>query len=118
MCHGDDIRSNLGVPFYGMVRRQSKLMALNSITDSLRIRYFCMGHHHVAASLADLDGELIVNGAWPANDQFSYNAFAGYREPCQLLHGVNPKYGITWRMLVRLKHDAEHDGPKRYKVEI
>ena len=118
MCHGDDIRSNLGVPFYGMVRRQSKLMALNNITDTLRIRYFCMGHHHVAASLADLDGELIVNGAWPANDQFSYNAFAGYREPCQLLHGVNPKYGITWRMLVRLKHDAEHDGPKRYKVEI
>lgn len=118
MCHGDDIRSNLGVPFYGMVRRQSKLMALNNINEGIRIRYFCMGHHHVAASLADLDGELIVNGAWLANDQFSYNAFAGYREPCQMLHGVNPKYGITWRMLVRLKHEAEQDGPKRYRVEI
>lgn len=118
MCHGDDIRSNLGVPFYGMVRRQSKLMALNNITNTTRIRYFCMGHHHVAASLADLDGELLVNGAWPANDQFSYNAFGGYREPCQLLHGVNPKYGVTWRMLVRLKHEAEKDGPTRYEVEI
>ena len=118
MCHGDDIRGQMGIPFYGMVRRQSKLMALNNINDSVRIRYLCMGHHHVAASLADLDGELLVNGAWPANDQFSYNAFAGYREPCQMLHGVNPKYGVTWRMLVRLKHEAEADGPKRYKVTI
>jgi hypothetical protein len=118
ICHGDDIRSNLGVPFYGMVRRQSKLMALNNITTGTRIRYFCMGHHHVAAALADLDGELLVNGAWPANDQFSYNSFGGYREPCQLLHGVHPKYGVTWRMLVQMKHEAEKKGPTRYKVEI
>lgn len=117
MCHGDDIRSQMGIPFYGMVRRQSKVMALNNINSGIRIRYFCMGHHHVAASLADLDGELLVNGAWPANDQFSYNAFAGYREPCQLLHGVHPKYGVTWRMLVKMKRDGEQDGPKRYIIE-
>lgn len=117
MCHGDDIRSNMGTPFYGMVRRQTKLMSLNNIHSGIPVRYFCMGHHHVAASLSDLDGELLVNGAWPATDQYSYNAFAGYREPCQLLHGVHPKYGVTWRMLVKLKRDNEK-GPQRYFVEI
>lgn len=118
MCHGDDIRGQMGIPFYGMVRRQTKVMALNNINDGLRIRYFCMGHHHVAASLADLDGELLVNGAWPANDQFSYNAFSGYRDPCQLLHGVHPKYGVTWRTLVKLKHPEEKHGPTKYRIEI
>jgi hypothetical protein len=118
MCHGDDVRGSLGIPFYGMVRKQTKLMALNNISGSTRIRYFCMGHHHVQASMADLDGELLVNGAWLGNDPFSYNSFSGYRAPCQLMHGVHDRHGVTWRLPIGLKHDSERDGPKRYKVEI
>lgn len=118
MSHGDDVRGSLGIPFYGMVRKQKNLMALNNITGGTRIRYFCMGHHHVAASMADLDGELLVNGAWLGNDPFSYNTFAGYRAPVQLMHGVHHKQGVTWRMPINLKHEGERDGPKRYIVEI
>ena len=118
MCHGDDVRSSLGIPFYGMVRKQTKLMALNNITGNIPIRYFCMGHHHVQASMADLNGELLVNGAWLGNDPFSYNSFSGYRAPCQLIHGVHDKHGVTWRLPVGLKHEGERAGPKRYKVEI
>lgn len=118
MCHGDDVKGSLGIPFYGMIRKQKNLMALNNINGGTRIRYFCMGHHHVQASMADLDGELVVNGAWLGNDPFSYNAFSGYRAPCQLMHGVHAKHGITWRLPIGLKHEGERDGPKRYKVEI
>ena len=118
MCHGDDIRGSLGIPFYGMIRRQKNLMALNNITGGTRIRYLCMGHHHVQSSLADLDGELLVNGAWLGNDPFSYNTFSGYRSPSQLLHGVHKRHGVTWRMPIDLKFDGERDGPKRYLVEI
>lgn len=118
LCHGDDVRSSLGIPFYGMVRKQKNLMALNNITGGTRIRYFCMGHHHVQASMADLDGELLVNGAWLGNDPYSYNSFSGYRAPCQLLHGVHKRHGVTWRLPIGLKHPGERDGPKRYKVEI
>ncbi len=118
MCHGDDVRGSLGIPFYGMVRKQKNLMALNNITGGTRIRYFCMGHHHVQASMADLDGELLVNGAWLGNDPFSYNSFSGYRSPTQLLHGVHDRHGVTWRLPIGLKHDGERDGPKRYHVEI
>lgn len=118
MSHGDDVRGSLGIPFYGMVRKQKNLMALNNITGGTRIRYFCMGHHHIQASMADLDGELLVNGAWLGNDPFSYNSFSGYRAPCQLMHGVHEKHGVTWRMPIGLKHEGERDGPKRYHVEI
>lgn len=116
--HGDDIKSQLGIPFYGMVRRQSKLMALNNVTKDIRIRYFCMGHHHVNASLADLDGELLVNGAWTGTDQFAFVGIAGYREPCQLIHGVHLKHGVTWRLPIKLKHEGERDGPQRYAVDM
>jgi hypothetical protein len=66
----------------------------------------------------ELDGELIINGAWPATDAYAYNAFGGYTEPSQLIHGVNPKYGITWRMPVKLKADDEQNGPRRYKIDL
>lgn len=117
VSHGDDVRSNLGIPFYGMVRRQKALLALNSVMQ-VRVKYFCMGHHHTCSSLADLDGEMLVNGAWLATDAFSFNSFSGFREPIQLLHGVNPVHGVTWRMPVKLRHDAEKDGPQRYCVEL
>lgn len=117
ISHGDSVRSNGGIPFYGMVRRQVKLMALNSISD-IKIKYFCMGHHHINASLADLNGELIVNGAWTANDQFAFNEFGGYREPVQLIHGVHENKGISWRLPIHLKNDYEQNGPKRYHVNL
>jgi len=117
LSHGDDVKGNAGIPFYGMVRRQKGLIALGAVQGGPNIRYFCMGHHHVAASLSDINGELIVNGAWPGTDSYAYNSFSGYREPVQLIHGVNPKHGITWRLNVKLKHEAEAKGPKRYKID-
>lgn len=117
VSHGDDVKGNLGIPFYGMVRRQKGLVALGAATGGLRPRYFVMGHHHVASSLSDIDGELLVNGAWVGTDAYAYNTFSGYRKPSQWLHGVNPKHGITWRMAVNLKHENEKHGPYRYKID-
>lgn len=119
LSHGDDVQGSLGIPFYGMVRRQKGLIALNSMAGGgQRIRYFCMGHHHVQGALADIDGELVLNGAWPGTDSYSYNRFVGFREPSQLIHGVNPKHGITWRMNVHLRSPDEAKGPRRYKIEL
>lgn len=117
ISHGDDVRSQLGIPWYGMVRRQKGLVALGAAAGAQRIRYFCVGHHHTASTLSDIDGELVVNGAWIATDQFTYNALAGYREPAQWLHGVSPRRGITWRLNCKLRHPNEKLGPKRYKID-
>lgn len=117
VSHGDDVRSQLGIPFYGMVRRQKGLVALGAAADAQRVRYFVCGHHHTASTLSDIDGELLVNGAWLATDQFAYNALAGYREPAQWLHGVNTRHGITWRLNCKLRHPNEKKGPSRYKID-
>lgn len=117
LSHGDDVRGSLGIPFYGMVRRQKGLIALGAAQNAPNIRYFCMGHHHVAATLADINGELLVNGAWAGTDSYAYNSFSGYREPSQWIHGVNPVHGITWRLNVKLKHSNEKKGPRRYLID-
>jgi hypothetical protein len=116
ISHGDDIKGNQGIPWYSMVRRQKGLIALGAMTDK-RPRYFVAGHHHTLSTLSDIDGELLVNGSWVGTDAFSYNALAGYREPAQLLHGVNAKYGVTWRLHTKLKSDQEKKGPKRYLID-
>lgn len=117
VSHGDDVRSNLSIPWYGMTRRQRGLIALGAVRGGLRPRYFCVGHHHTASTLSDIDGELLVNGAWVATDAFAYNALTGYREPAQWFHGVNPKFGITWRLNVKLKTPEERRGPQRYRID-
>jgi hypothetical protein len=117
VSHGDDIKGSLGVPFYGMMRRQGNLMKLASMSGSPQVRYSVMGHHHVAASLQDLNGELMVNGAWVGTNAYSYNSFSGYREPCQWLHGVSETHGITWRLNVNLKRPGL-EVPKRYKINL
>ena len=117
VSHGDEVRSNLGLPFYGMVRRQKGLIALGAAAGGQRCRYFVTGHHHTASSLSDVDGELLVNGAWLGTDSFAYNSLAAYKEPTQLLHGVNQKHGVTWRLHVKLRHENEKDGPKRYCID-
>ena len=70
-----------------------------------------------ASTLSDIDGELLVNGAWVGTDAYAYNSFSGYREPAQWIHGVNAKHGITWRMNVKLRHESETNGPKRYLID-
>jgi transposase len=118
IAHGDDCRSTLGVPFYGLERRQQRIMALNGVQNGTRIRYYVIGHFHRPSSLAALDGEVLINGAWLATDSYAYNSLAAFTEPMQLIHGVHPKHGISWRLPVKLKFEGEKKGPKRYKIDL
>lgn len=116
--HGDDIRGSLGLPYYGLQRRQRSLIALADKQVGPRIRYFCCGHFHKPGSIGDMDGEMIVNGPWLATDAYAYNSFSGYTEPSQLMHGVNPKHGVTWKMQIHLRTPGEENGPTRYKIDL
>lgn len=112
--HGDDVRGALGIPYYGLQRRQRNMLALSHAQQGPRIRYFCCGHFHKPGSLGDMDGEMIVNGPWVATDAYAYNSFAGYTEPSQWLHGVKPSQGITWRLDVKMRR--ENETPKRFLI--
>lgn len=114
--HGDDVRSNLGIPWYGLERRRYRMMAIDNVREGVPIRYYCCGHFHRPGSTTEMNGEMLMNGAWPASDAYAYNGIGAFTEPSQLLHGVNRKYGITWRLPVRLRCEYEHKGPKRYRL--
>ncbi|KPK50091.1 MAG: hypothetical protein AMS22_12640 [Thiotrichales bacterium SG8_50] len=116
--HGDDVRSQMGIPWYGLERRQRRIMALNRAQAGPPIRYYCCGHFHKPASITEMDGELLVNGPWVATDSYAYNSIAACTEPTQLLHGVNERYGITWRLPIKLRCDYESRGPRRYKIDM
>jgi hypothetical protein len=116
--HGDDVKSQLGIPWYGLEKRRHKMMAINALQQSIPIRYYCCGHFHRPGSTTEVNGEMIINGAWPAADAYSFNSFGGFTEPSQLIHGVNKNHGITWRLPVHLRCEYESTGPRRYKISI
>jgi len=119
IAHGDDIRSVMGIPWYGLARRQARLQALAPLQAGPRVRYYCVGHFHQKGMVGTQDTETIMNGPWLGTDAYAFNSLAGYTEPFQWLHGVNAKYGLTWRMDVKLKDAArEAKGPERYKIEL
>ncbi len=119
IAHGDDIKSSMGTPWYGLQRRQKRLQALQPLLDCPRVKYFCVGHFHQKGMVGEQDSEIIMNGPWLATDAYAYNSLSAYSEPFQWLHGCNSKYGITWRLDIRLK-DAirEAAGPQRYIIEV
>ncbi len=120
IAHGDDIRSSMGIPFYGLQRRQQRLQSLAPLlTDCPRVRYYCIGHFHQKATLGAQDTETIMNGPWVATDAYAYNSLSAYTQPSQWLHGVSPKHGITWRLDVHLKDPVRESlGPQRYQIEV
>jgi len=117
VSHGDDVRSSLGIPWYGLEKRKHRLMALEGVRKGIPVKYYCCGHFHRPGTTSEIDGELILNGAWPATDAYAFNALGGFTEPTQLIHGVNKKYGITWRLPVKLRCEYEKTGPRRYRLE-
>ena len=116
--HGDDIRSSLGIPWYGLEKRRHKIIALNTVMEGTPTRYTCCGHFHRSGRTSELNGEQIINGAWPATDAFAFNALCGYTVPTQLIHGVRRDKGITWRLPVQLRCPYESTGPRRYKIDM
>lgn len=116
VAHGDDIKSWNGIPYYGIERKTRRLIALHNSTGQ-RIQYFVFGHFHAMTMAAELKGETIINGAYPATDPYVYEGFSGYREPMQLIHGLHPKNGITWRLPIKIKDPInEARGPQRYSA--
>lgn len=114
--HGDDILSWNNLPWYGIERKTRRLVALHHATGT-KVNHFVLGHFHAATQMSDLKGEVLINGAWPATNAYSYESFSGYREPTQMIFGVNKVHGITWRLNIKLKNEEkERKGPSRYGV--
>lgn len=113
--HGDDIRSWNNIPHYGIERKTRRLSALHAASGK-QIHYFIMGHFHNRSSTEHPNGETLLNGAWPATDEYAYEKLGLATRPSQLLHGVGSTYGVSFRFPIYLKFDGDIEGPKRYSA--
>jgi len=118
--HGDDIKSWNSLPWYGIERKTRRLNAIGSITGKMP-NYFLFGHFHNMATQQHTTGETLINGSWNATDEFALEGLGAYSEPFQWLFGIHPKYGITWRLPVKLRvpnwADAESKSG-RYNISL
>jgi hypothetical protein len=116
--HGDDVKGNFGIPFYGLERKTRRLTALGAVTGVIP-NYYCFGHFHTNSSLQHTTGEIFVNGSFNATDEYAFESLSAYSEPQQLLMSVHPKYGVTWRMPIHLRvadWKKEERKPGRYNI--
>ena len=70
----------------------------------MKLDYFIYGHFHT--SVAGMRwGQIIsfLNGSFVTDDEFGEEHLAVGSVPEQLLLGVHPKYGVSWRYVLALK---------------
>jgi len=121
LIHGSEIKSWLGFPSYGQERLDSKLSrslrgrkpikkSNNTLFTDEEVQraiemyeydYLVHGHHHNIMQFDAGMGERICNGAFVGSTPYALSL--GYcNRPSQLLFGVHPDWGITWRYPIRL----------------
>ena len=93
--HGDDIKSWMSIPTYGLVRAQAReTMMINQA-----IHYYVCGHHHVLSQLQNGYGEVICNGNWVGANEFVAKQIKSASRPCQIVMSVTEKYGVGDRFI-------------------
>lgn len=117
ITHGDSVKGWNGIPWYGIERRNRRLQAIHAANNT-QIHYKVMGHFHQLGSAQDSTGETLLNGSWKATDEYLLEECGGCVTPMQLIHGVHPKYGVSWRLPIHLRSEDDTEGPKRYKLEF
>ena len=102
LTHGETIKSWNAIPYYGFDRADARWTKLLQARGQ-KFDYFLIGHHHNQAQIDSPVGEKIVNGCWPGGSQYSLKSLNTANRPSQLLFGIHPRHGITWRYKVNLE---------------
>lgn len=108
------------IPFYGIERKTRRLNAIGAVKGVIP-NYFLYGHFHTSSVSQHTNGEVILNGSWAATDEYALEALGAYSEPYQWLFGVHPKYGISWRLPIKLRSSNWSEDEKnlgRYSINI
>jgi len=108
LLHGEDIRSYLRVPYYGIDR------AYGNYLDLLKVpfTYFILGHFHASAIIPGSGySEKIINGCWPGGSSLVKKIQVASL-PEQWIFGVHPRQGITFRYKLKLQNPEEIKSPE------
>ena len=113
--HGNHIKSWNQIPWYGINRTAVNFQALLA-GHGQSYDYMVLAHFHQSGMVDAVKGEYIMNGTWKGGDEYALGRLSVVANPRQWLFGVNPEFGITWRIPIALKvKKIVYD--ERYKVQ-
>lgn len=96
--HGEKLRGTWGIPYYGAKEVIRQFLELTARGQSVEVPgildFILVGHFH---SVAWLPGGVIFNGSMVGPSEFSLQRGYAPEPPQQLLFGIYPQHGITWR---------------------
>jgi len=114
--HGDNIRSWMNLPHYGMYRADANMTKLHASRE-LFYRYLGLGHFHVAGTLPNVRGEILLTGSLKGPDEFSLDVLQTGSEPNQLFYGVHKRRGVSFRYPVSVL-DADPATHNRFQFDL
>jgi hypothetical protein len=88
VLHGDGIKGQMGIPFYGFERMVAR-EALKRMGTEKHFKYVFMGHWHVPNKL----GKIYINGSLTGTTEYDHNE-GRHAEPAQVSMFMHPKHGI------------------------
>jgi hypothetical protein len=86
--HGDGVKGQLGIPYYGFGRVFGKEAVRRMNTDK-GFHYWCIGHFHCPAII---ENKMFVNGSLSGTSEFDH-INGRHALPSQTAFLVHPKYG-------------------------
>jgi len=102
ILHGDNIRSWMGIPWYGIDRTTHRLKELLA-TQKQGFEYMAIGHFHNQGTVDMMRGRRIINGSVIGGNEYSMGAMFTTSEASQFFCGVHPDEGITWEYHINLQ---------------
>ena len=96
--HGDNIKSYMGVPFYGINRMIANLREL--LKD---MEYIVLGHFHVGAILEKYRGAVILNGSTKGPDEYALSTMFTGSQAKQSFFSVHKRKGKTFQFDIALQ---------------
>jgi hypothetical protein len=100
LLHGEDIRSSLSIPYYGMERtrqRMTNLLQQHLPPNSGPITFdvMCTGHFHTPAFISTASGPILMSGCWPGASKFSAKTMQAASAPSQWFGEIREGRGIS-----------------------
>jgi hypothetical protein len=96
--HGQEIRSWMHLPYYGIQRSVTQVNAIEALRDH-RVAIHLLGHFHTPTGLSTTGSEVFVNGSLIGATEYTLQF--GFQPPSQLLLHVHREHGVTSRWLLR-----------------
>lgn len=115
MEHGEEFRSWIGIPFYGLKRGKANMRELlrqylDEKGRQVDFDYFLVGHIHTTSEFQG----VLTNGSFPGGDEYSLKRLKMGDLPSQTMFSIHPKFKKTWTRQIALKDPSKQPKVKFY----